>query len=75
MWETKVQTDSWINLGGDGLPDWVRVSTIKRVRTVAGATNATVTLSDGTQVATAYAAAAIMKIIGGESDDTIPTRN
>ena len=50
MWTTTTQTDSWINLGDVNRPDWVRLSTIDRVRSVEGAKNAAVVLKSGKEV-------------------------
>lgn len=68
MWTTQIQRDSWVNLGGNGMPDdWVRLSTINRMRMVVGAANAVCTLQNGDQVATSYTVAQLIKIIADTS--------
>jgi hypothetical protein len=65
MWSYSAQTDAWLNIGdGDVVPEeWIRISSIERVRMVKDSVRATVILRSGIEIATAYNAQALIKRI------------
>jgi hypothetical protein len=71
MWQTRMQVDAWINLGGAGVrPDeWVRVSEIQRVQMVEGAKTAQIILRSGDRIASSHTAQQIMKMIAKVNND------
>ena len=72
MWTTQMQTDLWLNLGDSKTvpEEWVRVSSIERIRMVEGSEHAVVVLKSGAQIATAYTAQQLMKRIADSGKDS-----
>lgn len=70
-WNTQIQTDAWINIGGSEIPDrWIRLSRIVQVLGVKGAGNALVVTSDGERLASSCSVAALMEAVGKASNST-----
>lgn len=64
MWQIQTQVDSWLNIGGNSLPDcWIRISEVQRVQGVEDRKYAQVVLKDGTLLASSYAVDKLMEII------------